>query len=794
MSAPVNVAALSLDSPCPENDRWQAFLDDAVLPEQRERFERHLEACPACQERLDRSLPPDDALVRLVRERDSLAVSSPDPTLSRLLERLHGEPSPLRGTPHEASELYFLQPCDRPDLLGTLGNYEVREVIGEGGMGVVLKAYEPALQRLVAIKVLAPALAGSATARRRFTREAQAAAAVCHDHVVALHGVHEADGLPYLVMQYVAGESLQARLDRTGPLEVMEVVRIGLQTASGLAAAHAQGLIHRDIKPANLLLENGLARVKITDFGLARMIDDVHLTQNGVVTGTPEYMAPEQARGEVVDPRADLFSLGSVLYAMCTGVAPFRGATTLAVLRQVNDAEPTPIRTLHPEVPVPLEAIIVRLMAKDPAQRFQSASEVATLLESYLTHLCRPGANPPPKVPPAPGGRPSHNTPHRKRRFGVLLGVGAAILCLVLACLELSRWFQVAAPVRVRAPRSEFYQDFRGNAALPSYLQMSGVEESVVEREPAGLRVRMPANRCSDYPAGVVLSGAFKGDFEVTVSFDLLSDKPPSTGQGIGIELYLMTETPGQTSPHRDALAVSRLNRPAGGERYMCNRAETVDGKRRFMTHTAPVGTAPGPVSKSGRLRLTRTGGKVTAWAAEGPNGDFREVGAFDHGTADLQMVRFSAYPGGTRVEPVEVRLVDLRIGSESRLPTTAETTGSSDVSAGSKDQKQLGISRPWLRAVALCGLIVTLGLLTIGVWVWFRRPGRPTATERSEPETGAQPEPDASDDPVRQIAFPCSGCGKIITVRPELAGRKGRCRHCGQGIMVPMVRDGEDE
>src|SRR5437016_2464829 len=118
-------------------------------------------------------------------------------------------------------------------------------------------------------------------------------AAVCHDHIVAVHGVHEADGLPYLVMQYVAGESLQARLDRTGPLELTEVVRIGHQTAAALAAAHAQGLIHRDIKPANLLLENGLARVKITDFGLARMSDDVTLTRDGVVAGIPAYIEPD---------------------------------------------------------------------------------------------------------------------------------------------------------------------------------------------------------------------------------------------------------------------------------------------------------------------------------------------------------------------------------------------------------------------------------------------------------------------------------------------------------------------
>src|SRR5262249_38488854 len=156
----------------------------------------------------------------------------------------------------------------------------------------------------------------------------------------------------------VPGESLQARLDRCGPLEITEVVRIGMQTASGLAAAHAQGLIHRDIKPANLLLENGLAKVKITDFGLARMADDVGLTRDGVVAGTPEYMAPEQARGEPVDHRADLFSLGSALYAMCTGVPPFHGSTAVAVLRQVSDQEPAPVRALNSDVPAWLEAVI----------------------------------------------------------------------------------------------------------------------------------------------------------------------------------------------------------------------------------------------------------------------------------------------------------------------------------------------------------------------------------------------------------------------------------------------------
>ena len=257
-------------------------------------------------------------------------------------------------------------------------------------MGVVLKAFDPSLSRFVAIKVLAPQLAAVAAARKRFAREARAAAAVRHEHVVPIHAVDEFKGLPYLVMQFVAGESLQERLDRQGPLDVPEILRIGMQAAAGLAAAHAQGLIHRDIKPANILLENGVERVKITDFGLARTVDDASLTQSGVIAGTPQYMAPEQARGEPLDPRADLFSLGSVLYAMCTGRPPFRAATALAVLKRVCDDAPRPIREVNPEIPDWLADIIVKLLAKDPDDRYASAAQVATVLEGRLAELQRP--------------------------------------------------------------------------------------------------------------------------------------------------------------------------------------------------------------------------------------------------------------------------------------------------------------------------------------------------------------------------------------------------------------------
>ena len=146
--------------------------------------------------------------------------------------------------------------------------------------------------------------------------------------------------MPFLVMEYVSGRSLQDRLDRDGPLGVTEVLRIGMQTAAGLAAVHGQGLVHRDVKPANILLENSVERVRLTDFGLARAVADAGMSHSGVVAGTPHYMAPEQARGDTTDHRADLFSLGSTLYAVCAGHPPFRAETPLAVLRRVCDEAP----------------------------------------------------------------------------------------------------------------------------------------------------------------------------------------------------------------------------------------------------------------------------------------------------------------------------------------------------------------------------------------------------------------------------------------------------------------------
>ena len=284
----------------------------------------------------------------------------------------------------------FLEPSDDPLMLGRLGDYQILEVIGRGGMGIVLKGYQKELNRYVAVKVLAPYLAMSAAARKRFAREAQATAAVVNPHVMAIHAVAASAKLPYLVMPFMACESLQHRLDRCGPLDVKDVLRIGLQAASGLAAAHAQGLVHRDVKPANILLETSVDRVMLTDFGLARAVDDATLTRTGIIAGTPQYMSPEQANGDAVDHRSDLFSLGSVLYAMCTGRPPFRAETTFGVLRRIRETPPRAIREINADIPEWLERIVLKLLSKSPDDRIATATEVATLLEQCLAHVQQP--------------------------------------------------------------------------------------------------------------------------------------------------------------------------------------------------------------------------------------------------------------------------------------------------------------------------------------------------------------------------------------------------------------------
>jgi WD40 repeat protein len=380
---------MSAHTPCPDNRHLEGLLRESLPEGEQAALTDHVGDCPACQKELDRlAAGPTVEALRLA-ERGRPPSDSAYWAAVRQLDQDVTQPGPGSKPRSPEVPLDFLLPSDDPAHLGRLDHFAILGVVGRGGMGVVLRGFDTHLQRDVALKILDPAVADDEIARARFCRESRTAASVTHENVVAVHHVaHEGSSdLPYLVMQLIDGESLDERLARGGRLPLKEVVHIGAQVAAGLAAAHDKGLIHRDVKPANVLLERGTDRVKLTDFGLARAADDVRLTRTGLVTGTPLYMAPEQARGEELDARADLFSLGVLLYELCTGETPFDARSPLAVLKRLTEEPHRPVRELNPEVPEWLAAVIDRLLAKSPADRFQSAREVADLFDFHWAAL-----------------------------------------------------------------------------------------------------------------------------------------------------------------------------------------------------------------------------------------------------------------------------------------------------------------------------------------------------------------------------------------------------------------------
>ncbi|HEY3963192.1 MAG TPA: protein kinase [Planctomycetaceae bacterium] len=359
--------------PC-DRQSLGSFLADTLSAQEEIAFEKHLENCTSCRAALDEMVATPQAW-----KHARIYLSDPieiDPDRS------------VAGNFEFCRQL--LGPTDDPAMLGRVGGYEIVGILGAGGMGVVFKGFDVSLNRFVAIKMLSPLLNASGNAKQRFIREAQSAAAVIHDNVIAIHSIDQWQGSPYLVMTYVRGESLRSRLSRRGALSLREVLRLGMQIASGLAAAHAQGLIHRDIKPANILLETDVDRLKISDFGLARTVDDIRLTKSDMLLGTPQYMSPEQARDEPLDFRTDLFSLGSVLYEACTGRPPFQASTSYGVLRRIVECRPLPIRQLNADVPEWLERLVSKLMEKDREARISSAAELESLLKQCLAHVEQP--------------------------------------------------------------------------------------------------------------------------------------------------------------------------------------------------------------------------------------------------------------------------------------------------------------------------------------------------------------------------------------------------------------------
>lgn len=410
-----------------ELNRLAAFLEGTLSAQQELELVSHLDNCSSCAEELEQlaAVPSrwQDVQIQLSRPKKN----------NGSLPEFDGNDQELPFTIRQV--IGMLDPTDDPKSMGRIGGYEVAGVVGSGAMGVVLKAFDQTLDRVVALKVMNPTLAACGTARHRFAREAKAAAAVLHPNVIAIHGVSTDRELPFLVMPYIAGMSLQQRLDRQGPLEVIETLRIGSQIAAGLAAAHQVGLIHRDIKPSNVMLDEGVETALITDFGLARTIDDATMTRSGAITGTPEYMSPEQARGESVDCASDIFSLGSVLYTLCTGKRPFRAKTPFGVLRRITDEQPRPIREKNPEVPIWLCKLIEKMHSKSPGER-PGSSQIRELLEGGLAHVYQPDRIP---LPSELSDRQSQVVSSRTFLVGAVLTMSLFFIAILAIAMQPSQ-------------------------------------------------------------------------------------------------------------------------------------------------------------------------------------------------------------------------------------------------------------------------------------------------------------------------------------------------------------------
>jgi serine/threonine-protein kinase len=445
--------------PCPPESRLRTTLEEGAAEDPA--LQAHIEGCAPCRELLERlawgsEWSPGPAALS--------SIEAVPPGVRKVIEESRaatGEADPAALAAAASTVLERLSPPNRAEALGRLGRYEVFSVIGRGGMGVVLGAWDEALGCNVAVKVLSPLLAAHERAKQRFAREARAAAAIRHANVVTVYNVGEENGLLYMVMDLVRGDSVEDRLRRTGSFTAAAVQRLGLEVARGLAAAHERGVLHRDIKPGNILLESDSDQARIVDFGVARCADDPSITGAGECIGTPQYMAPEQCLGREVDLRADLFSLGCVLYAASAGVSPFAAEGSVAVIRKVCDAEPRPLGEIRPDLPQWIVEAIHRLLGKDPGERFATAQEVAAVFEAGVLQ---------PSTPAEDLAR------SRRRRKGLAAAVAAA--ALVSVALLLAPWAGDRSAEDSRS--SEAVEAARELAALA--FTVLGAAGAVVER------------------------------------------------------------------------------------------------------------------------------------------------------------------------------------------------------------------------------------------------------------------------------------------------------------------------
>lgn len=363
---------------CPPESDLLNVLDDKLDPLQLKAIEDHLGRCEMCRHKLDELAGGAQWLNSEKAACVDFDALSPAKN-SRW--RVHNG--------HEGDQSLFthlLLPPENVGDLGILDGFRVHNVIDRGAMGIVFKATDPALNRLVAIKLIDPVLAADPDFRVRFMREARAAAALNHPSIVTVFRVGEFQNLPYIVMEYVDGFSLEMMLQFGAPLPDHRILQIDLEICLGLQAAHDHNIIHRDIKPANILIRRNDHSVRIADFGLAQPLGDQRITRARHIVGSPAYMSPEQARERELTPLSDLFSLGSVLYTMATGRLPFLAPSSLETLTMVVEASPPPPETFNPDLNPGISSLIGKLMTKNPDERLESAEAVSREIRKLTAH------------------------------------------------------------------------------------------------------------------------------------------------------------------------------------------------------------------------------------------------------------------------------------------------------------------------------------------------------------------------------------------------------------------------
>lgn len=382
------------ENACPNKKTLLLFYQQQLDRPAEWKLTQHLNECSICRDELDAMYPSVDLFrwIKVPKTGGLFETSQPfDTALNAIKASL-----PIENHTADSWQEFstWLDPADDPKLIGRIDEFDLIEAIGRGGMGAVFKAFDRKLERIVAIKIMSPSLIGAKVSTKRFLREARAVARINHRNVVSVYSVDQIRGLPYLVMEFVKGKSLQHLLRKVRKLRLRSALQVSKRVALGLAAAHEKGIIHRDVKPANILIATGGKRIKLTDFGLARTSENV-LTESGHLLGTPEFLAPEQFQFDELDHRVDLFSLGSVMYLLLTGQVPFTGQSPHAIMNRISSSQPTPIHELTPNVPDEVASLVEHLLQKDPNDRPDTAADVANSIQQLLDKSKRPSRTQP---------------------------------------------------------------------------------------------------------------------------------------------------------------------------------------------------------------------------------------------------------------------------------------------------------------------------------------------------------------------------------------------------------------